>query len=291
MIDINDIKSITPAMVRREREHFGETLKINKLPFSSDGCAPSMEAIKKAINLACRDLMVRTLRRRPQVTKALGEAMISSLQPHLKDYFGKNSVHVTSQKNFNEWHHSVCEAAWKVLKDIYENAAYGKAQKIVNMTFKYLYCLDGADEDQYNNYFKYCHMPLDSYTLEWIKRVYKDENGKPLRAGKIPSWSNLEYSEELNDETSEFYSYNSFVSKIDAMFHDSNSAPAVTPFQAEFVIWPQIQFKLAAEAFLIELRSQGEELSPAEKSGIRKTRLSDNIKEIRRMLDTLPPKD
>ena len=41
---------------------------------------------------------------------------------------------------------------------------YGQAQKVVNMTFKYLYCCDGIDVDKFAD----CHMPLDKYTLAWL---------------------------------------------------------------------------------------------------------------------------
>lgn len=47
------------------------------------------------------------------------------------------------------------------------DARYGQAQKVVNMTFKYLYCCHGA-EIYRDSKFNECHMPLDQFTLAWF---------------------------------------------------------------------------------------------------------------------------
>lgn len=44
---------------------------------------------------------------------------------------------------------------------------YGKAQKIVNMTMKQLYCFDNAPTYK-NSVFQYCHIPIDSVILEFF---------------------------------------------------------------------------------------------------------------------------
>lgn len=51
-----------------------------------------------------------------------------------------------------------------------QGITYGQKQKIVNMAFKYLYCCNGASTE-YRAMFEPCHMPLDSYTLNWYKRT------------------------------------------------------------------------------------------------------------------------
>ena len=64
-------------------------------------------------------------------------------------------------------HKSWCNS---FISDIYKNnhykARYGQAQKVINMTFKYLYCCDNIDR-QTRNGFNPCHMPLDQFTLAW----------------------------------------------------------------------------------------------------------------------------
>ena len=45
---------------------------------------------------------------------------------------------------------------------------YGKAQKIVNMTMKQLYCFDNAS-DYKDTVFKFCHIPIDSIILDFFQ--------------------------------------------------------------------------------------------------------------------------
>ncbi|MCD8118706.1 MAG: hypothetical protein LUE29_04365 [Lachnospiraceae bacterium] len=286
MVDINSIQSITTDMVAAERERFGKKLGINDLPFSCDGRVPSEDVINKAIDLACKDLMVRTLRRRPDVNECekLCSSKFATFSAKLKSYF--TGAPMKDYNEFDNWHNTVCnDDVLPIMESIYKNVAYGKAQKLVNMTFKYLYCFESADDDRYADYFKYCHMPLDSYTMEWIKRIVastaKKRNDK-LVADNIPSWSNLSYGKHTYDDHGK-YSYLFFVEKVRSLFSDGNNKPAVTPFQAEFVIWPQIQLKQAAEAFLIQMKSQDEdENTPNDiRKDIRECSLSQNIEAIR----------
>ena len=43
----------------------------------------------------------------------------------------------------------------------------GQAQKIINMSFKYLFCCADIRNSKLSH-FTWCHMPLDSVTLEWL---------------------------------------------------------------------------------------------------------------------------
>ena len=43
----------------------------------------------------------------------------------------------------------------------------GQAQKIINMSFKYLFCCADIRNNKMSH-FSWCHMPLDSVTLEWL---------------------------------------------------------------------------------------------------------------------------
>lgn len=49
-----------------------------------------------------------------------------------------------------------------------DKITYGKAQKIVNMSMKQLYCFDDACR-YHASVFQYCHIPLDSIILEFFK--------------------------------------------------------------------------------------------------------------------------
>lgn len=233
------------------------------------------EGRREAIHRAIKDLMARTLKRKEEnkgkdFNKAIEDALLPNIYEWLND-----SRKDFSEKAFDEWHAKTCDKVLKVLQDYYTNnneteVEYGKAQKIVNMTMKGLYCL--KDADQKDRYFKHCHIPLDSFTLEWFKRAIVEQEG--LSKGKVDSWSTLQYGEinkptyivkrKKTDETenqdntaankeansSEYYTYKRIVDLIRMHFVNSKENPykGLTPFQAEFYIWQEIQLHLATEA-------------------------------------------
>lgn len=110
-------------------------------------------------------------------------------------------------ENFDDWHEEICEFFIGELRKILDaagkdpgQATYGKAQKIVNMTFKYLYCFDNAEK--YVTRFEPCHMALDSYILNWYIKKYNESAGGNERLSKygrncLPSWSNLDHDQYM----------------------------------------------------------------------------------------------
>ena len=82
-------------------------------------------------------------------------------------------------------------------------------------------------------------MPLDSFTLEWFRSI--------VFLPKNITWSNLECG-DVNTE----YSYIWIQKKIREYLDGKNNATyideneqSLTPFEAEFYIWPEQQFKRA----------------------------------------------
>ena len=122
--------------------------------------------------------------------------------------------------DFNVWHKTICKDFLERFKPILnqygydadKSLKYGKAQKIVNMTFKYLFCFD--DAENYAKKFDVCHMPIDSYILNW----YNDSSQNKCDT----AWSDLEETQyyELQDE----------IKKILGNYN---------PFLAEFYIWAE----------------------------------------------------
>lgn len=111
------------------------------------------------------------------------------------DYF-KSEIFPDTQKNFDEKHGEMCEA-WRngLGKDESDNnRTYGKAQKVVNMMFKYMYCCRHLNKISIpEEAFKYCHMTLDSYTLKWISDVWEKGVGKKAKIIKSDTtWSKLD---------------------------------------------------------------------------------------------------
>lgn len=160
---------------------------------------------------------------------------------------------------------------------------YGKAQKIINMSFKYLFCCEDAEE--HHAHFQYCHMPLDSFTLEWIKRFVKDEKKNALRVGKSDSWSKIQNADAeyyIGTNGKDFYPYDRYVNWIRGYIDDRNWS--ISPLELEFVVWPRIQEKLAAESFLIGLLENPDHKSKQE---IQEKSLEDNCEAICAALKTI----
>lgn len=164
---------------------------------------------KKAINAAFKDFTSRTLRKiDPDVNVSVDEESRKEALKHLsakfEEYF---KAPEKNKEDFNAWHEQCCKEFQteynKLLEGKYHKIKYGKAQKIVNMTFKYLFCY--ADADSYRGHFQYCHMPLDSFTLTWYRREakkYMKQNGElwyqdnKNRVDNL-TWSDMEWDEYI----------------------------------------------------------------------------------------------
>lgn len=280
-----------------------------ELSFNKDGK-------KEAINRAIGDLMERTLKRRDEAKGNRDEEIRKALLPKLNEWFEKPEIKIT-EKEFDKWHNKACDAVLEVLQRFYTNndylktpVQYGKAQKIVNMTMKGMYCLKGADA--YEKHFKFCHMALDSFTLEWFKRYIarqwfnsKKERGLQIKVttdgGSFPKWSNLNYTQNSLELTYEQYEqtpdvrlddnkkyhYMFFVKTIRAYFdptNKNNQYSGLTPLQAEFCIWPEMKLRMATEAFLFELdpiRYKESEAANAEKQNLRNLSVDTLIQRVK----------
>lgn len=208
------------------------------------------EIVKKCVRLAFRDLTVRTMKSKKDIDKpvVLDELAIDCCQEEvagktylklIKDWL--EGCEELPENRFLSLHDDLCNIVIKCLKKKYEDdyCTYGKAQKIVNMTFKYLYAYHCSKDDSSSwseESFKFCHMPLDSFTLEWFGRKIPN-----VTKGKIGAWSNMD---KKDDEKS--YGYEFYYKEIKKYFETQK----VTSLQAEFVIWPNIQKELATEAFI-----------------------------------------
>ena len=112
---------------------------------------------------------------------------------------------------------------------------YGQAQKVINMSFKYLYCVDSKNE--YKDLYAKCHMPLDSFTIQWYKRhIYPISKNTNCKISANDTWSNMDDPQK----------YQAIVNDIKLHLHNASitlngvkeDLPP-TPLEAEFVIWPE----------------------------------------------------
>ena len=213
------------------------------------------DAVKKALSQALSDFNFRTLKpilrddkkvvdvAKEDKNRKVSDFLIEQLEwsnddkksfiEKFVEYFDNYSEDRT---NFEKWHEERCGQFLSVVNVYYENVEYGKAQKIVNMMFKYLYCMDWDDVD-YEKCFQHCHMAIDSYILDWY-------NNQKIGSEKITnSWSNLgkEKYKKIQDSIREKLTEGCEYTKYKFGKKRTKSKERIeldkTPIKAEFVIW------------------------------------------------------
>lgn len=123
-----------------EREHVEKFLKDYMNEELKNGKWTEENKFEKAVCWGYRDAS-RTF---AGIEKTSDESFWTELSKaiKIKDFFTEKNVR--NQQEFDEKHKEMCDALRKcfVDEDVYKGVTYGQAQKIINMTFKYLYaCL------------------------------------------------------------------------------------------------------------------------------------------------------
>lgn len=167
--------------------------------------------------------------------------ILANLANSIYEYFlNKENANISEQK-FDELHTTWCN---NFLNDI--NAArvsveylplnYGSAQKMVNMVFKYLACYH--DYENFADYFKWCHMPIDTVILKWLKDRYQIKS--IYYRETINSKGNLELFANYKKKTwTNFDSalYNDLLSVIRENIKSDPEFTNLTILGIEFGIW------------------------------------------------------
>lgn len=147
---------------------------------------------------------------------------------------------VKNKKNFDEWHEDSCEKLRIAKLPNGFIMRCGRAQKVINMTFKYL-CSWNYNQNDFKEWFQYCHMPLDDFTLEWFRRsvtdVIKIGDNPVIKIDDKYKWSKI-------DNYKEYYQIQE---------HIRNHQKDKSPLEQEFIEWPKISMERAAKAFFLEL--------------------------------------
>lgn len=252
----------------KKLEKIKELKKINDIE-SNDKKKKAEDSVKEAIRTAV-DLAYNDAKR---TIHGIGGKSADAKENVIKifnEYFDDEAPN--SEEAFKEKQAYLCDAWVKSFKESSSLGTYGKAQKIVNMTFKYLYCYADDNLEKLKGYFQYCHMPLDSFTLEWFKRTICSRKEKIFKT-KVGSWSSMSKSNESNitqgKSAEEKYAYLFYVDKIQEYIN--NNKISLSPLQLEFIIWPKMQLELATENYLFALTDEYKKT--AEKEKIRKESL------------------
>lgn len=182
------------------------------------------EGLEFAVRRAYNDMMPRTIHGIGKVEDAEKDALKKALADEIRRKFIDDAP--TSCDVFDKRHKEVCEDFLKKLnalctKHDLKKQHYGKTQKIVNMTFKYLLLFDKTG--RYTKLFEYCHMPIDTYVLAYFQD--KCKGTQAAGAFDIPAWSNMQEGE-----------YTCAQKQIKA-YCASLSNESRYPLYAEFRIW------------------------------------------------------
>ena len=159
------------------------------------------------------------------------KAVLKDLTDKFVDYFKAPAP--ATQAEFDKWHKDTCdwflnEFNTKVVRPSgYKDICYGKVQKIINVTFKYLYLFTPMTEG-YPTHFTFCHFVVDNDTLRWYKaKVCKKVGAK----SPAVSWSNMDYPEYIEIQ-----------GNIRTYLFAQSKYPKES-FLAEFEIWSEYAFK------------------------------------------------
>lgn len=145
--------------------------------------------------------------------------MIKAVKKQLVKYFKKNEA--IEESDFDEWY----KRTVKKVREAYGELTIGQVQKIINMSFKYLYCFRYFRKNK-EQFFTHCHMPLDGITLNWYKKETSNE--------APDSWSKLE---KKND-------YYKIIGEIRKKIKNK------TMLEKDFEVWGEQKEKEALNEFL-----------------------------------------
>ena len=225
---------------------------------------PNSQELEYAIAKAHTDMSRRATGHKPEIQ----EESIRWLANRFKKL---SPFAYKKQEDFDNWHEDTCNAycaelnSFAVRKDFSFVMTYGRAQKVLNMTFKYLYCTS-AYKAHVEKIIPFLHMTLDGYTLRWYKEVVvkyindkRPKNSAKLKVSDVSDWSKMNepgkhqymdiqtrirayllavsvyhYSintETIDEEIQETVKTNTI--NVDVPFDNTRREP----FFAEFIVW------------------------------------------------------
>ena len=213
----------TLELLQKEKEEFIKVMKIEP-NWSLKEIDDYYFGVRKAFN----DAFNQYARREKKKYAKDKNDLIKPIVERLFSYFN-------SDDSFDKCFEDCIEHSKKILK----NDTYGLAQKFTNMSFKYLYCY--ADAVDFEDKFKDCHMPLDKYTIKWVKFLGNETINQRLGLinnafSKIDESLYNDIQELITDTLNSNYHYTISFNK------QASETSCILPenkIYAEFIIWHQ----------------------------------------------------
>lgn len=199
-----------------------------------------------AVRKAYADMSVRTIKGFSKVSNEKKEELRENFAEKFIGTFCTAGAPLT-QEAFDALHDEVCEDFLRELNKLCDKynlkkQHYGKAQKIVNMTFKYLYLFEKNEPIQ--PLFAFCHMPLDSSIFRYLKEKFKNHglNAKLFET----AWSKLNCERYMEIQTA-IREYCQKYSSDYTNVADVADEYAKLPFYAEFQIWGKMRREVSSQ--------------------------------------------
>lgn len=206
----------------------GPTIQDLRDAFRKNAFKNKEENTRNAIEMAYADMS----RRQEKHTSTMKNVCVKWLEEEIFT----DSLQIA---DYNIWHKETCEALISKMNSVTPGfGTVGKAQKVINMAFKYLSCIT----QKYGALLEHFHMVLDGYTLDWYKNSvvrWAESKGLPVIKGDI-KWSKIvQYHDYMiiQDAVRKYLEQNSEYSiKIGAK--ETECVLLLdAPFEAEFIIW------------------------------------------------------
>ena len=150
------------------------------------------ENVKQALSKALNDTLAMAPRRYKTTYKEIEEKLLKEFINDFIDFSTKNII--TNDENFDIFFKKLTKKFMDKMRHFNKQcfAKFGFAQKFVSISFKYMYCFEKSNKDN----FLYCKLPLDKYTINWYSKCGDKSIIKEFKKNQF-SWSEIE--EELYD--------------------------------------------------------------------------------------------
>ena len=153
-------------------------------------------------NIVCktayRDMMPRTLKGIGKAKNENGDLykdlMLDYVCERIISYLKGSAPE--SFEEYTTWHRETCEEMVSIFHSSGLNFTHGKAQKLINITFKHLLLFQEAKEE----YFIYCHTPIDNNVL----RICREKANIDCIKDNWSGINDYGYYLELQNKISEF---------------------------------------------------------------------------------------
>ena len=97
------------------------------------------------------------------------ECVLAQIGERIYQYFNIEPNVLNNQANFDVFHESLCDSFLQDINEIrarvdYAPMSYGQAQKLINLSFKYISCF--SDYLDFADFFTHCHIVIDNVVLK-----------------------------------------------------------------------------------------------------------------------------